>query len=56
MTPVAFRPSRAKEVVGVDKRTLYRWVKEGAIRLYKKNGCTFFVTQEILDYITSDGG
>ena len=52
-TSVTFRPRQSMSVVGVSYRTLYRWAKEGHIRIYKKGNCSFFKTSEVLAYIES---
>ncbi|WP_299297476.1 helix-turn-helix domain-containing protein [uncultured Tateyamaria sp.] len=55
-TPATFRPKQSVGVVGVSSKTLYRWAKAGYIRIYKKGGCSFFKTDEVVAHIETAGG
>jgi len=46
-----FRPKQSVDRVGCSARTLYRWVKEGHIKKYRRGGCTFFNAQEVAKFI-----
>ncbi len=55
ITPASFRPSDGKAVVGVCRQTLYRWANAGHIKVHKRGNMAFFVTSEVLGYITGLG-
>lgn len=53
--PATFRPGDSRAVIGIDPSTLYRWEKKGFIKLYRRAGTTFAVTQEVVDFIRNEG-
>jgi predicted site-specific integrase-resolvase len=53
--PATFRPGDSQAVIGIDPSTLYRWEKKGFIKLYRRAGTTFAVTQEVVDFIRGVG-
>lgn len=46
--PVYFRPSDAKQTVGVHRATIYRWADQGKITLLKHGRMTFVRTEEVI--------
>ena len=50
------RPTQAPEVVGISRATLYRWAKDGHVKLYRQGRMTFFRPEEVAAYITGNVG
>ena len=55
-TRVSFRPSEAKDVVGVDPSTIYRWVKHDGLVMKKVGGTSLILVSDFLDFLERVGG
>lgn len=53
--PVMVRVSKAQEVFGVHRATIYRWVAAGHIRLYKRGSMSFLDPAEVIAFIKGLG-
>lgn len=54
--PITCRPLQARSVFGVSRDTIYRWAKQGHVRLYQRGGMTFLRVDEVRDFITGTEG
>lgn len=50
-----FRPSQAPHVIGVSRDTIYRWQREGKIKLTKLHGITLVPMSEIRKHLEPVG-
>lgn len=55
MQPIMVRVSKAQQVFGVHRATIYRWAGAGSIKIYKCGSASFVKTEEILAHITGEG-
>ncbi|MGA0615900.1 helix-turn-helix domain-containing protein [Paracoccus sp. KR1-242] len=53
--PIFVRPARAVQAFGVHRSTLYRWAKDGHIKIYKRGGATFVKVSEVTKFIMGLG-
>ncbi len=52
-TPVTCRPKDPQAVFGISRPTLYRWMKAGHIRRFKRGRMTFGMVADVQAYIQS---
>lgn len=50
-TRAYFRPSEAKDVIGVSRATIYNWQKRGLITIHKVSGMAFVSMEECRELI-----
>ena len=53
-TTIYTRVSRAQEIFGVHRATIYRWASTGKIKIYKRGRCSFLKNAEMEELI--EGG
>jgi len=51
ISPLVCKVSSSKAVFDLDPSTVYRWERDGKIQLYRVNGCTFIVIEEMVELI-----
>ena len=55
LQPIYVRPTRAPEVFGVSRATIYRWAAKGVIRIYKRGTQSFVKVSEVTSYVEGLG-
>lgn len=53
---ISFRPSEARQVIGVDRSTVYRWIKRDGLACHKIAGTTLILVSDFLDFVRRMGG
>lgn len=55
-TPLFIRVNECKDYFGFDKRTIYRWAKDGLVNIYKHGNISLLNVAEVTSFIKNDCG